>query len=294
MNKPKAWINGRFVDIDKAKISVFDRGFLYGDGIFETMRSYAGMVFRLDTHLNRLFGALEVMRMRSPYNRKELKDIIYKGLNINRLKNAYIRLTITRGEGRFGIHFKDAFTPNVVIVIKEFGEYPGWMYSRGISAKVVEMAQNERSPLPGIKSLNYLTYILARLYAKEADYDEAILKNTKGYIAEAATSNIFLVKKNILITPSQASGILPGVTRGVVIEIAKGLRLKMQEKLVTYKALLNADEAFLTNSLVEVLPIRSIDHKKVGAGRPCDMTKLLHISYQKQVIKETLNRSVLP
>lgn len=284
----KAWINGRFMDIAKAKVSIFDRGFLYGDGIFETMRSYAGIIFRLDAHVDRLFRSLEVMRMKSPYNKRDLKDIIYKALYINKLKSAYIRLTMTRGEGRFGIHFKDIFIPNVVIIIKEFGEYPGWMYSCGISAKVSDMRQDECSPLSVIKSLNYLGYILARLYAKEAGYEEAILKNTKGHIAEAATSNIFLVKKETLITPSLASGVLAGVTRGVVIEIAKTLRVKVREKPVTRKELLNADEAFLTNSLVEVLPVRSIDHKRIGSGRPGDVTKLLHISYQKQVIRETL------
>jgi branched-chain amino acid aminotransferase len=286
--KNKIWINGKFADENNAKISVFDRGFLYGDGAFETMRSYAGVVFKLEGHLSRLFSALNILKITSPYSMKYFKDVVYKSLEINDLTSAYIRVAVTRGEGRFGIHYSDHFRPNVVVVAKEFGDYPPWMYSKGISAGVVTIRQNEYSPASGIKSLNFLNYILARFQAKEKAYDEAILANTKGHIAEAATSNIFLVKKEAIMTPSLDSGIVAGITREVILRIARRLRLDTEEKKVSYKELLSSDEVFLTNSLVEVLPVTSIDARRVGKGVPGDLTKLLHISYQKEVIREAL------
>lgn len=284
----KVWINGKFIGIKDAKVSIFDRGFLYGDGAFETMRSYAGVVFKLDEHLSRLFKTLKVLKIKPPFEKKALENAIYKSLKINGLTGAYIRLSITRGEGRFGISYNDSFTPNIVITAKGFEDYPEWMHSKGISAKVVDIRQNEFSPLSRIKSLNFLNYILARYEAKERGFDEAILRNYRGYIVEAATSNIFLVKREVVITPSLDSGILPGITRGLVIGIAKKLRMKVIEKNVSCNELITADEVFLTNSLGEVLPVARVDGRPIGAGSPGDITKLLHISYQKEVIRDVL------
>lgn len=284
----KVWINGRFTDIRGAKISIFDRGFLYGDGIFETMRSYAGVVFKLDEHIDRLFSALYTIKIAPPYKRGYFKDVINKVLKINNLRSAYVRLSITRGEGRFGIGYKDKVIPNIVIVAKEFEGYPEWMHTRGISVKVVNIRQNQLSPLSTVKSLNYLNCILARLDAQDSGFDEAILVNTKGWITEAATSNVFIVKKDILITPSLNCGVLPGITRNTMIDIAKGLRIKVKEKYVSYHDLLKSDEVFLTNSLAEAIPVVKVDSKRIGDGRPGDVTKLLHISYQKEVVKSTL------
>lgn len=289
MKKLQIWINGRFIDIDKARVSVFDRGFLYGDGVFETMRSYAGIVFRSGDHIDRFFNSLKVVRIKSPHDKIYLKKIIYNTLKVNGLKNAYIRLSMTRGEGKFKIGYKDAFRPNVMVVAKDFEEYPLWMYKTGLSANVIKgICRNERSALSSIKSLNFLGLIVGRIYAKEAGYDEAILTNTKGHIAEAATSNVFLVKRERIVTPSLASGILPGITRGVIIEIAKRLKVKVAEKLVTRRELLNADEVFLTNSLAEVLPVTRVDSSKIASGRVGECTKLFRISYQKEVIKEVV------
>ncbi len=291
MKKMKIWMNGRLVDIAHAKISVSDRGFLYGDGVFETMRSYAGVVFRIDAHLDRLSGSLKVARIKPPYSRKYLKKMIYKSLAANGLKSAYIRITITRGEGRFALDLKDVFRPNTVIVAKEFGEYPDRMYKRGIRAMCVNSTrQNEYSQVAGIKSINYLNHIIARLDAKGRGFDEAILLNTRGDIAEGAASNIFLVKDSALATPSIDSGILPGITRDVVIEIARKLKIPLKEKTVTYRELINADEVFLTNSLVEVLPVVNIDRRAIGNPSPGDITRLLALSYQKCVIREALHR----
>lgn len=289
MRKIKAWINGKFVDMDKAAVSVSDRGCLYGDGVFETMRSYAGVVFKLDRHIDRLFGALKVVGIKPVYTKSYLKTAINKSLEINGFKSAYIRLSMTRGQGCFGLDVKGALRPNTVIITKILDGYPERVYSRSIKVKLIKLTrQNEYSPLSGIKSLNFLNHIIARLDAKSADCGEGILMNTKGYIAEGTTGNIFLVKNERLITPSADSGILPGITRGVIIEIAKRLKLKVCEKRVTQAELRNADEVFLTNSIGEVLPVTHIDSKRVADGMPGDITKLLHISYQKEVIQEAL------
>jgi branched-chain amino acid aminotransferase len=283
----KIWINGKFAPPDKAKVSVFDRGFMYGDGVFETMRCYAGKVFKLDRHLDRLFKGLKALKIKHRYSKKDLQDAISGTLKANGLSSAYIKLIVTRGEGRFGISHKDKFRPNVVITAKNFEGYPGWMFDIGLSAAITGV-QNEESMAPGIKTLNYLPYILARFDAKDMGFDEAILTNTKGFITEGATSNIFIVKNNKLITPSEASGILPGITRGVIIEIAERLKVSVKEKLVTRRGLLGADEIFLTNSLAEVLPVTRVDSKPIGTGTVGDITKLLHISYQKAVIRGAL------
>ena len=280
------WLNGKFSSIDDAKVSVFDRGFLYGNGLFETMRSYAGRVFKLDEHLARLFCSLEVMRIKPPYSKRYLKDAVYENLKINGLKSAYVRLTITRGKGRFGILEKKFSTPSVIIFADEFKEFPQRLYHHGVNAKVVDVKQNEYSAVGSVKSLNFLNNILARFRAKDEGFDEAILMNTKALIAEGATSNIFLVKRNIIITPPLESGILPGITREVIIGIAGRLRLKLRERSVSYRELLSSNEVFLTNSLVEILPVAKVDSKRIGDGYPGPITKLLHISYQKEVIKE--------
>jgi len=286
----KIWMNGHFVDAKDAKVSIADRGFLYGDGVFETMRGYAGIVFRIDEHLSRLYAALKVMKIKLSYEKASLKRAIDACVKKNRLKSAYIRVTVTRGEGNVGLHFSKMTTPNVVIVAKGHVEYPQSFYTEGISVGVAQIRQNELSPLSGIKSLNFLNYILARIDAKDKGYDDAILLNTKGYIAEGATSNIFLVKKGALITPSIESGILPGIARKVVIGIAKRLKIPIKEKLIAYRELVAADEVFFTNSLIEILPVVRVDAKHIGLGVPGDLTKLLHISYQKTVICESLSR----
>ena len=285
--KTKIWMNGKLYSQDKAKISIFDRSFLYGDAVFETMRGYAGMIFKLDAHLARLFSSLKILKIKHGYTKDRLKEAVYNTLRGNKLKSAYARLVVTRGEGRFGIGYKDMFTPNLIIVAKDFEGYPEWMFLKGVSAKVIGV-QNEYSVLSNIKSSNYLNFILARSDAQGMGYNEAILTNTKGNITEGATSNIFIVRSDSLITPSINSGVLPGITRRVIIDIARKLRLPVREKAVSRRELLSADEVFLTNSLAEVLPVTKIDGKRVGEGTVGPVTKLLHISYQKQVIREVL------
>ena len=283
----KIWINGKFAAPDKAKVSVFDRGFMYGDGVFETMRGYAGKVFKLDRHLDRLFESLDIMGIKHKYSKRRLRGAVYEALKINKLSNAYIKLAVTRGEGRFGISHKDIFSPNVVITAKDFEGYPSHMFDTGLNANITGV-QNERSIISNIKTLNYLPYILARFDAKEKGFDEAILTNMEGFVTEAATSNIFIVKNNRLVTPSVKSGILPGITRGVIIDIARKLKMAVREGAVSRRELFGADELFLTNSLAEVLPVTRVDSKRIGTGAVGDITKLLRASYQKAVIRDVL------
>lgn len=282
----KVWINKKLVYTDRARISIFDRGFMYGDGVFETMRSYSGTVFKIDDHLARLERSLKIVMIKPPYLKSYLRKEIYKLIDANALKDAYIRLTVTRGEGRFGIEHKEILKPNVVIIAKEFHSYPEWMYKKGISACIVDIRQNDLSRLSSIKSLNFMGNILARFEAKEKGCDEAILLNTLGFVAEAVTSNLFAVKRGALLTPSIECGILPGVTRGAILKIAKDLNIKVKEKEISRKELLASDEAFLTNSLVEVLPVTRIDKRVIGSGSPGEITKMLRSTYQKEALRE--------
>ncbi len=249
---------------------MIDRGLLYGDGIFETMRAYNGKVFKLNEHLSRLAAAARVMKIKLPYSRTEFEKRVYKILKTRRLKDAYIRITVTR-EGA------------VFFIVRKFNGYPPRMYVYGIKVKISGIRQNEYSPLSRIKSLNFLDHILAKERAREEGFDDAILMNTKGYIAEGATANIFLVRRGGLVTPSLDSGILPGITRRAVIRLAVKLGIKVTEKKVLPGELESADEVFLTNSLAEVLPVVKIDRSGIGDGVPGKITKLLHSEYRKMI-----------
>ena len=265
---------------DRAKISIFSHGLLYGDGLFETMRAYEGRVFRLDAHIKRLFQASKVLHLALAWSQRGLKEMVYRLINLNGLKNASIRLSICRGEGPRGIDIAKCKSPILFITARKVPLH----LNRPCRAAVSHIRQNEFPPLSQIKSFNFLNQILAKIEAKERKADDAILLNTSGCIAEATTSNIFLVLKNkSLVTPSLESGILPGITRTVVIELAPQLGLKIFEKKVYPSALFDAEEAFLTNSLKEIIPLISIDDKPIGKGKPGPITKRIHQAYKKLV-----------
>lgn len=288
MRVNKVWVNGRLVEHARASISVFDRGFMYGDGLFETMRAYGGRVFMIDEHLDRLFRSLKSVRIKVPGLKSFYKSEIYRLLRANGLTSAYIRLTVTRGEGRFGIEYKDLSKPNIVIIAKEFTNYPEAMYEKGISARVVTARQNDLSPLARVKSLNFMNYILARFEAKDMGSDEAVVLNSNGFVAESPTSNIFIVKDLNLITPAISSGALPGITRQLIMELASCAKLKVVEKAVRPEHLVKSDEIFLTNTLAEVLPVTRFNGKKISSGLPGPVTRELHKLYQKTVIRSLL------
>ncbi len=297
MNQQKhkiVYLNGAFVAENKAKISIFDQGLLYGNGLFETMRSYSGYVFRIDEHLNRLLKSSKILNIKIPLTKAGLKEAIYKIIEKNNLlvpfgvNDAYIRLTVTRGEGKPGFNVANPGSPNLFIITKTLDLYPLRWYNEGIKAIISNIYQNNLSPLSNIKSLNYLNNILAKNLAKKNRVQEAIFINTKGYVTEATTSNIFLVNDNFLTTPSIDSGILPGITRQVVLEIALKLKLKIKCKKILPKEIFQADEIFLTNSLIEIIPVVEINKKPVGDGRPGKITQSIHKIYQELVNAEKI------
>lgn len=276
----KVFVNERIVDEKKAVVSVFDRGLLYGDGLFETMRSYNKEVLALEGHLDRLYNSASVIGMKIDIDRKYLKYIIYKLLKINRLKDAYIRLAITRGKGRVGLDATTARDQSVIIIVKKFKPYPDKFYKKGISLYTSYIRRNERSDLSRVKSLNYLNNILARMEAQRKDATDALLLNTKDEVAESAVSNIFMVKGKDLITPSLDSGILPGITREIVLSLSDRLGLKPIQRRMTLAELKSADEVFLTNTLMEIMPVVRIDNKKIKSSKPGSITKILHRMYK--------------
>lgn len=282
----KIFVNGSFVNLSRAKISVLDRGFLYGDGLFETMRAYGGEVFRLDDHLDRLFLSAEEIELPFSSTRKDLRSIIKRILEINNLSEAYIRLTLSRGISEPCLISESKASPTLVIVARKFKSLSPSEYRKGWRATIVGTRQNQASPVSRLKSLNFLNNILARKEAKAKRVDEGILLNTLGDVAEASTSNIFLVKRGIVITPREESGLLPGITRGVVLELATSLGLKAYQRKISLNELMGADEAFLTNSLIEIMPLVEIDGRQIGKGKPGLVTERIHQAYKNLVRRE--------
>jgi branched-chain amino acid aminotransferase len=284
MRKLKVWINGSMAGEDKARISVFDRSFLYGDCAFETMRSYGGVIFRLDDHVDRLFASLDMLKIKPPFSKNAAKSACRKTLEKNCLRDAYVRIALTRGEGRFGISYKDRFVPNVVVVAKPFEGYPAWMHRDGISVAIADTTVNEQSPLCRAKSANFMPYILARFEAKSRGADDAVMLNTRGQVTEGATSNIFVVRDGGLSTPSLKTGALAGITRHEVLHIAGRMRIRAKEGVILPPQLEHADEVFFTNSLAEILPVTKVNSSKIGSGRPGLLTNLIASAYKSLTV----------
>jgi branched-chain amino acid aminotransferase len=274
------------VNLTRAKISVFDRGFLYGDGLFETMRAYWGEVFCLEDHVDRLFRSAKEIELSFSYTREELKNIIKRILEINSLSEAYIRLTLSRGVSEPGLISNPKSRATLVIVARKFKPLSAAEYRRGWKATIVEPRQNQASPVSRLKSLNFLNNILARKEAKAKRVEEGILLNTVGDVTEASTSNIFLVKRGIVITPREESGLLPGITRRVVLELATSLGLKTYKRRISLNELKGAEEAFLTNSLIEIMPLVEIDGRRIGKGKPGVVTERIRKAYKNLVRHE--------
>lgn len=277
------YFNGWLVPEEEAKVSIFDRGFLYGDGLFETMRAYRGKVFKLREHLERLFNSARIISLPISKMLKELEEAVYETLRANNLKDAYLRLTISRGEGERGLDLPLSPCPNIIMVAKPLPPYPKRWYEEGLKAIVVKVRREKDSVLSQIKSLNYLPNILAKLEAKEKGADEGIMLNEDGYLTEATVSNIFLISQGKLLTPSLKSGVLPGITRKTVMELAPPLGLEVSEREVNLSQLMEAEEAFLTNSLREVVPLTQVNGHPIGRGRPGKLTTAIAQAYSRAV-----------
>lgn len=265
------YLDGKFVDEKEARVSISDPGFLYGQGAFETMRAYNKKIFRLKSHIDRLLKALVLLQIKIDGGAKQLEQAVSQSLSENTLKDAYVRITAWQGidAGHIAI-----FARSYDFLQKE--DYQkGW---RAIISK--DFRQNEFSPLSGIKSANYLPMLLAYRQAKAQGYDEALLLNTQGFLAEASRANIFFIKDNCLITPTLDCGCLPGITRDTVLSIAAKEKIKIIEAKVPSEELKKADEAFLTNSLIEVMPLVESDGRPVLRGKPGKITELILKRYR--------------
>ncbi|NOX96571.1 MAG: branched-chain-amino-acid transaminase [Nitrospirae bacterium] len=281
------YLNGSLVPESEAKVSIFDRGFLYGDGLFETMRVYSGKVFRLERHLQRLFHAAGIIALPISRDEKELREAIYQTLQANHLQEAYLRLTISRGEGGTGPDIPEKVGVNMVIVAKPLPLYPRSWYEEGVKAAIVDVRRDEASSLSRIKSLNYLPNILARLEARDKGAEEGIMLNSQGCLAEGTVSNLFIISQGKVVTPSVESGILPGITREAILELVPRQGWEISERRVNLSELREAEEAFLTNSLREVVPLTRVDGRPVGEGKPGKITGTIAVAYTELVKKET-------
>jgi branched-chain amino acid aminotransferase len=281
------YLNGSLVPRRQAGISVTDYGFLYGFGLFETMRAYGGHVFRLDRHLRRLERSAEILGI--PIKGLELEDAVADTIRANELGDARVRIAVSAGEGGTPPDPTTCTKPTVLITASDYQPYPEQVYRKGFRAIVSSIRRNSQSPLSGLKSANYLDSLLSRMEAKKAGADEAICLNEKGLIAEASMSNIFLVSGGVLKTPGPTGGFLPGITREAVLELAAPSGIGHTEQDVEPDELFQAEEAFLTNSLMEIMPLVEVEAKAIGDGKPGPVTRKLAGAYQKLVLDETTN-----
>ena len=281
----KVYLNGRFVDQSQAVVSVFDHGLLYGDGVFEGIRSYDGLIFKLKEHVDRLFESAHTIMLKIPMNKEELIGVVKQSLRINRLHDAYIRLVVTRGEGDLGLDPRKCAKPTVFVIADKIELYPKKLYDQGLALITVATQRNVPEALnPQIKSLNYLNNILAKIEAITAGYEEAIMLSHSGYVTECTGENIFIVKKRQLLTPPPYIGVLRGITRQTVMDLGVRQRLEVREDLLTRHDLFNADEVFLTGTAAEIVPVVKIDGRVIGSGKPGPVTKKLQHAF-RQVTK---------
>jgi branched-chain amino acid aminotransferase group I len=286
------YLNGQLIPRSKAKLSPFDHGFLYGYGLFETMRAYQGHIFRLDSHLTRLRCSAESIGLThsiltTDEGKQSLKAACVATMEANELRNARIRLTVSAGEGDMTPDPGTCSSPTVLITAQNLVPLPPKKYESGYKAALSSIRRNSQSPLSRLKSTCYMENILARMAAKAAGCDEALFLNEQGYLAEGSTTNVFLVSRGELITPSFESGVLPGITRDAVLEIARTSNIKATERWVQLNELIEAQEAFVTNSILELMPLVSIEGRPIGTGKPGKLTRDLLFAYRK-LVEETL------
>jgi len=275
------YLNDKFVPQEEAVVSVFDHGFLYGDGVYETLRAYHGQVFKLAEHLARLERSASRIQLHLPAGPERLTDLVRETLSRNLLQEAYLRITVSRGTGEVGLDPALCKTPTLVIIAKPFQPYPESIYAEGVSVIVARTRRNLPEALPPqVKSLNFLNNILAKMEAKAAGAHEALMLNHRGDITEGTTSNVFVVQEGRLRTPSVECGILDGITRELVLQLASELGVPSEETRLTVEDLMRAEECFLTNTTQEVLPVTRVDGRLIGDGRPGRITHRLHASFR--------------
>ncbi len=276
----KIFVDGKYLDERNAKVSVFDHGLLYGDGIFEGIRIYNGRVFKLKEHLERLFYSAKAILLQIPMSHAELVQATVETCRKNKLREGYIRLIVTRGVGTLGLNPRTCKKPSVIIIADKIQLYPPAYYQRGLDIITVPTTRNLHSALnPAIKSLNYLNNILAKIEANNAGCEEAVMLNAEGFVAECTGDNLFIVKNGALFTPPLSAGALYGITRQTVIELAEAAGIKVSEPNLTRYDLFNADECFLTGTGAELIPVVKIDGRVIGTGKPGKLTRELEEKY---------------
>lgn len=277
----KVWLNGSLVDSNDAAVSVFDHGVLYGDGVFEGIRIYGGRIFECDAHVERLFLSASLIRLTIPYTRQQIVDAMKETICANELTGGgYIRLVITRGPGTLGLGPFGCHSPNVFIIADQITLYPKEMYDNGMAVIIAKTIRTSQRMLdPSVKSLNYLNNIMAKIEAGDAGVGEAIMLNENGLVAECTGDNIFLVEGGKVVTPPLTAGILPGITRSVVLRLAGKMGIPATEEDVTVERLMGADECFLTGTAAEAISVTKINDQVVGNGAAGPVTKKLHAAF---------------
>ena len=279
----KVYINGELLEKENAKISVYDHGLLYGDGVFEGIRAYRGKVFRCEAHVNRLYDSAKAIGLEIPLSRQEMIDAIYETLNANDLEDAYIRVVVTRGTGTLGLDPNKCHEPQIIIITDTIVLYPKDFYQNGLELVTVPTVRNHPAALsPRIKSLNYLNNILAKIEALQSGVVEAIMLNKDGYVAECTGDNLFIFSEGKLQTPPPHAGILEGITRGVVMDLAREIDIPVEERQLTRFDLYVADECFLTGTAAEIVPVVRIDSRDIGDGQPGKLTRQLRSMFQEE------------
>ena len=282
------FINGKFLPKEEAKVSVFDHGFLYGDGVFEGIRSYKRLVFKLDEHIERLYNGAHILMLKIPYSKEEMKKFIIETLKKNQLEDAYIRVVVSRGEGDLGLDPRKCKNPQVVIITDKIVLYPEEIYKKGLSIITVPTRRNLTESLnPQIKSLNYLNNILAKIEAVNCGYEEAIMLNHDGFVSECTGDNIFIIRENTLITPPPYASVLRGITAHTVMRLASQvLGLSVQESFFTRYDVYTAEEVFLTGTAAEIVPVVKVDGRVIGEGKPGNNTLRLIEEFRILTTKE--------
>ena len=277
----KIYIDGKYCGEKNAKISVFDHGLLYGDGIFEGIRAYHGRVFKLKEHIDRLFCSAKSILLNVPLPHAEIMRAVVETCRENGIRDGYIRLLVTRGAGTLGLNPNRCKDPSVIIIADKIQLYPPELYEKGMDIVTVATTRNLHSALnPAIKSLNYLNNVLAKIEANNAGCEEAVMLNAEGFVAECTGDNIFIVRAGQLLTPPLSAGALYGITRGVVMDLAREEGVTVQEPSLTRHDLFNADECFLTGTGAELIPIVKIDGRVIGTGLPGPLTRRLVDKYR--------------
>jgi len=276
------YLNGKYVPEEQAVVSVFDHGLLYGDGVFEGIRAYNGRVFKLHEHLVRLYESARTIDLEIPLSMEEMHEVVLETLRRNNLRDAYIRLVVTRGKGDLGLDPNKCPRPTLFCIAATIRLYPEELYEKGLIVITVSTRRNIPDALtPRVKSLNYLNNIYAKMEANLAGVPEAIMLNSNGYVAEATGDNIFIVKNGVLVTPPTYIGILEGVTRNAVMDLARQKGIPVEEKVFTLHDVYNADECFLTGTAAEVIPTVMVDGRVIADGKPGRMTRELISAFRE-------------